>query len=122
MGDPTRIIVLERNRPGEASDPSPEKILAGIPHGRVSNQFSDASAQFHCGWWSSTPGKWRVRYAENEFCVIVDGRVRIESAAGERHEFKAGDAFVVPAGFEGTWEVLAACRKWYAIFEPRSTA
>jgi uncharacterized cupin superfamily protein len=39
--------------------------------------------------------------------------------SGERHEFKTGDAFVVPAGFEGIWEVSEPCKKWYAIYEPR---
>jgi uncharacterized cupin superfamily protein len=29
----------------------------------------------------------------------------------------AGDTFVIPAGFVGTWEVLEDCRKIYAIFE-----
>ena len=43
--------------------------------------------------------------------------VRIESIRGEKHEFRAGDAFVVPAGFEGTWEVVEPSKKWYAVFE-----
>jgi uncharacterized cupin superfamily protein len=51
--------------------------------------------------------------------VLIEGRVRIESAGGERHELKAGDAFVVPAGFEGTWEVVEPCKKWYAVFEAK---
>ena len=29
----------------------------------------------------------------------------------------AGDSFVVPSGFGGSWEVLEDCRKLYAIFE-----
>jgi uncharacterized cupin superfamily protein len=44
--------------------------------------------------------------------------VRIEGVQGTRHEFKAGDSFVVPAGFEGTWEVLEATSKLYTIFAP----
>ena len=31
-----------------------------------------------------------------------------------------GAGFVVPAGFEGTWEVLEECTKFYAIFEART--
>ena len=104
----------------EACGPAPERILDGHPVQRASNAFTDASGQFSCGRWASTRGKWRVRYSENELCVIVAGRVVIESAAGERHTFVAGDAFVVPAGFEGTWTVLEECAKFYAIFEPRA--
>jgi uncharacterized cupin superfamily protein len=33
----------------------------------------------------------------------------------------AGDSFVVPAEFEGTWEVLEPAVKLYAIFEPGAT-
>jgi len=49
---------------------------------------------------------------------MTAGRVVLESDAGERRTFVAGDAFVVPAGFSGTWEVLEDCSKIYAIFEP----
>ena len=97
MNGPPQIVVLDRLLLGESANPSPEKILAGIPRARVSNQYSDASRQFFCGIWTSTNGKWRVRYSEHEFCVILEGRLRIESAGGERHDLRAGDAFVVPA-------------------------
>jgi uncharacterized protein len=40
--------------------------------------------------------------------------------AGGRMSFGAGDAFLIPAGFTGTWEVVEDCSKIYAIFEPRS--
>ena len=120
MSNTPRIVTLDRVVQGEAANPSPENILAGIPRARVANQYTDASNQFFCGMWHSNSGKWRIRYTEHEFCVMLEGRVRIEAISGERYEFRAGDAFVVPAGFEGSWEVIEACRKWYAIFEAKS--
>ncbi len=48
---------------------------------------------------------------------MTAGKVVIESESGQRSTFVAGDAFVVPAGFSGTWEVLEDCSKIYAIFE-----
>ena len=104
----------------EKCGPPPDRILEGAPAQRAWNAFSDATDRFFCGLWSSTPGKWRVRYTENELCVITAGRVSIESAVGELQSFAAGDAFVVPAGFEGTWTVHEECTKFYAIFEPRA--
>ena len=115
-----RIVILDRHQNGEPANPSPEKILSGIPRSRLSNQYADPTQQFFCGWWSSSMGKWRVNYTEHEMCVLFEGRVRLESEDGERWEFRVGDAFVVPAGFTGTWEVIEACRKWYAIFEPKT--
>jgi uncharacterized cupin superfamily protein len=120
MSEHPKIIVLDRLLTGESANPSPEKILAGIPRARVSNQYADQTQQFFCGIWTSTTGKWRVRYTEHEFCVIIEGRVRLESLGGEKYDLRAGDACVVPAGFEGVWEVAEACKKWYAIFEPKS--
>jgi uncharacterized protein len=122
MSTTPKIVTLDRLLQGEAANPSPENILAGIPRARAANQYTDASNQFFCGTWHSSSGKWRIRYTEHEFCVMLEGRVRIEANSGERYEFRAGDAFVVPAGFEGSWEVLEACRKWYAIFEAKSAS
>jgi uncharacterized cupin superfamily protein len=112
------IIPLSGEVPVEESAPAPDRLLAGNPRQRAWNFFSDASGRFHAGRWSSTPGRWRVLYTENELCVMTAGRVVIHGSAGERLEFAAGDAFIVPAGFEGTWEVLEECTKIYAICYP----
>lgn len=121
MSEQVKVVVLDRFQTGESANPSPEKILSGIPRTRVSNQYADGTQQFLCGVWTSTSGKWRVRYTEDEFCVLFEGRVRLESIHGEKYDLKAGDAFIVPAGFEGTWEVVEPCKKWYAVFEPRAS-
>jgi uncharacterized protein len=112
------IILLNRPQEPEVSGPPIDRVLAGAPEHRLSNYFTDATQQFFAGRWSATRGKWRVRYTENELCVMTAGRVIIESVSGEQVTFGPGDAFVVPAGFEGTWEVLEDCSKIYAIFEP----
>jgi len=85
MSERPKIVVLDRLQTGESANPSPENILAGIPRTRVSNQYAEPTQQFFCGIWTSTAGKWRVRYTEHEFCVIIEGRVRIESVTGEKH-------------------------------------
>jgi len=84
-----KIVVLDRFQTGESANPSPENILAGIPRTRVSNQYAEPTQQFFCGIWTSTAGKWRVRYTEHEFCVLIEGRVRVESAAEARSLEKA---------------------------------
>jgi uncharacterized protein len=104
----------------ESTAPAPDRLLAGDPRQQVANHYSDTTQQFFSGVWSSTPGKWRIRYTESEFCCLVRGRVVLENLAGERWEFGAGAGFVVPAGFEGSWEVLEDCTKFYAIFEART--
>jgi uncharacterized cupin superfamily protein len=112
-----KIVVINESVAADVSEVASERLLGGKPVTRVSNYFSDSTQQFHTGRWSATRGKWRVSYTENELCVMTAGKVVIESASGERNTFAAGDAFVVPAGFSGTWEVLEDCSKIYAIFE-----
>jgi uncharacterized cupin superfamily protein len=115
-----QIIDFSSPLAGDSSRPAADRLLAGDPRQTVSNYFSDATGQFHSGLWSSTRGKWRIRYSESEFCCLTRGRVVLENRAGERWEFAAGQGFVVPSGFEGTWEVTEDCTKFYAIFEPRT--
>ncbi len=112
-----QIIPLSSAVAAEVSTPAPDRLLAGAPQQSVSNYFADSSGQFFAGRWSSTQGKWRVRYTENELCVMVIGSVVLTGDDGAVFSFGAGDAFIVPAGFSGTWEVLVDCTKIYAIFE-----
>ena len=117
----TAIVVLHGPVETQASEPAADRRIAGTPVMRVSNYFSDSSQQFFAGRWAATRGKWRVRYTENELCVMTAGKVVIESESGQRSSFAAGDAFVVPAGFSGTWEVLEDCSKIYAVFEEKTS-
>ena len=99
------------------SKPAAERLLAGDPEQVARNYFSDSGGRFFAGVWDSTPGRWRVRYTENEFCHLTRGRIRIEDSAGRQWTFKAGDSFVIPAGFAGTWEVIEPTAKLYVIYE-----
>ena len=49
--------------------------------------------------------------------TMAAGRSRLIAADGTVTEVQAGDEFVIPRGFEGTWEVLVCTRKSYVIFE-----
>jgi uncharacterized protein len=114
------IIDFRSSQDSEATSPAAERLVEGNPRQLITNYFSDSTQQFHSGRWSSTPGKWRIRYTESEFCCLTQGRVVLENKTGQRWEFGVGEGFVVPAGFEGTWEVIEDCTKFYALFEART--
>ena len=116
------IITFSRSVTPDVSSPDPGRLLSGSPQLTVWNHYADETQQFFAGIWEATPGSWRVRYSEHEFCHLLCGRIILTSDTGERSAFEAGDSFVVPAGFSGTWEVVESCRKLYAIFEPRATS
>ena len=114
------IVDFRKVQDGEPTTQPPDRLIEGTPRQVVSNYFSDPTQQFHSGRWSSTRGKWRIRYTESEFCCLTRGRVVLENTEGHRWEFGPGEGFVVPAGFVGTWEVVEDCTKFYALFESRT--
>jgi uncharacterized cupin superfamily protein len=115
-----QIVDFAATIEAEATTPAADRLLTGNPRQSIANYFAEATQQFFSGRWSSTPGKWRIRYSESEFCCLTRGRVALENLEGDRWEFGPGAGFVVPAGFEGTWEVIEDCTKFYAIFEART--
>ena len=111
------LVEFRNPAPAESAPVDAAKVESGAPVATVANHYSDAGARFHCGVWASTPGRWRVTYTEHEFCHLLEGRVRLVAADGTAREFRAGDAWVIPSGWRGTWETLEAARKYYAIYE-----
>jgi uncharacterized protein len=120
MASSLRIVSFKQSVEAQSSQPARERLLSGDPRVTTWNHYAEASGQFFAGIWSATPGVWRVEYREHEFCHLLSGRLRIAGHEGERYEFVAGDTFVIPAGFAGTWEVVEECRKLYAVFERAS--
>jgi uncharacterized cupin superfamily protein len=102
---------------GEASAPAAANLLAGNPRQQVWNVLSSPDGRFHAGEWASGTGAWRVNYTEYELCHILEGAVRLTDEAGAARLYRAGDTFVIPSGFRGTWEVIEPCRKLYAIYD-----
>ena len=107
------VIVSRNNTPPEVSRPDPTKVLAGDPvHTTWNVEESDG---LYCGVWQSTPGKWRIRYDEWEYCRILEGVSILTEDGGAQWTVRAGDSFVIRPGFEGTWDVLETTRKDYVI-------
>ncbi|ABZ75558.1 protein of unknown function DUF861 cupin_3 [Shewanella halifaxensis HAW-EB4] len=94
-----------------------EKVLMGDPEQELQNHYSSDCEQFHAGVWQGDIGTWKVSYSEHEYCEILAGASKVTDKNGHSITVKTGDRFVIPAGFEGTWEVLDNCRKVYVIFE-----
>ena len=103
--------------PAEHSAPAPDKVIAGNPRQQIWNAFSDPEGRFHVGRWASTEGIWRINYTEHELCHLLTGVVRLSDDSGQQRVYKAGDTFMINKGFSGTWEVVEACSKVYAIYE-----
>lgn len=107
---------------GEAAPVAAGRLLDGQPDPVAWNGYTDPTGQFFAGQWAAGPGRWRVVYEahEEEFCVLLEGEVELTDAAGAARRFRAGDAFVVPGGFQGIWHNLTPVRKHYAIMHLQS--
>ena len=105
----------------EAFSPRPDRVLSGDPQQLVWTHYIDPTGQFSAGIWQGEAGAWRVHYDphEEEFCVLLEGHMTLTADDGSAQEFRAGDAFVVPGGFEGIWENHTRVRKHYAIMALR---
>jgi uncharacterized cupin superfamily protein len=99
--------------------PAAEKILKGEPDQAVYNHYASPCGQFAAGVWEGEVGQWTVNYTEHEYCEIVQGVSVLRDQDGHAKTLRAGDRFVIPAGFKGTWEVLESCRKIYVLFEQK---
>lgn len=110
-GDVKRPIRFD---PGEPSDPVAQSTTA--------QRYLDPTGAFKAGFWSGEPGRSKVHYLKDEFCVLLAGVVRLTDKQGQVQTYRAGDTFLIPNGFKGVWEVVEPVREFYAIHTPASQA
>lgn len=97
---------------------APEKLISGNPKQTLWMHYTDASKKFFSGVWQSEVGKWRVSYTEEEYCCILEGTSVITESSSDPVIVTAGESFVIPSGFVGTWEVVTPTKKTFVIYEP----
>jgi uncharacterized cupin superfamily protein len=84
----------------------------------TSETFRSADGSLSAGTWAHAGGILHIQGDYDEVCILLAGHVRLTSVSGYTAEFKAGETFVIPKGFQGTWETVEPVRKHYVIFEP----
>jgi uncharacterized cupin superfamily protein len=93
--------------------PDAAKVLAGDP---VHTTWSlEEKGNLFSGMWQTTPGKWRVSYAEWEYVHIHAGHSILTDADGVETHLRAGDSYIIRPGFEGSWECVETTLKDYVI-------
>ena len=117
MTSPAVLRFDDAIAPGEDYLLPAEKLLSGNPKQTVHMNYTDPSGKFLTGIWRSEVGKWKVAYTEEEYCHLLAGVSVIADAAGNAVTVSAGDSFVVPRGFVGTWEVIEPTTKRFVIYE-----
>ena len=105
----------------EKGTPDPSRLISGKRLTQTWNHFEGEDGRLYSGIWESTPGKVKVSYDEWEFCHIISGEVELRKEGSRKGwRFKKGDAFIIPAGFKGTWETVKKLKKHYVILMPKA--
>ena len=97
----------------EVTRPDPARLMSGDPVHMTWN--IEASDGLFCGLWQSTPGAWRVSYAEWEYVRILSGHSVLTDDLGKSTHLRAGDSCIIRPGFSGVWAVLETTLKDYVI-------
>jgi uncharacterized protein len=103
----------------EVGQASAARLLAGQYKTKTWNHFTGEDDRLFCGIWECTPGKASLTYDEWEFCHIISGEAVLTNDQGKSWTVAEGDAFIIPAGFSGTWETIKKLRKHYVILNPK---
>jgi uncharacterized protein len=124
MENETDIIVMKTTGKGapkkDPGKPDKSKLISGTYKTNTWNHFSGEDGRLFSGIWESTPGKVMVEYAEWEFCHFIQGEAVLTRAEdGKSWRMKRGDAFIIPAGFKGTWQTVRKVKKHYVILMPK---
>ena len=93
----------------------PDRVVDGDPQHVTQLQFESPDSKLIAGTWTSTPGKWHAFTERDEFCYILSGHCRLIDADGNACDYSTGDAFLIPNGFRGYWEVLETTTKHFVI-------
>ena len=95
----------------------PEAVLSGQAKemGELLHVMGDDALTI--GVWECTPYSEILNYPgqTTEYCFVLEGKVALTNPDGSVEVFEKGDSYIVPAGFEGKFEVLETLRKIYVI-------
>ena len=95
----------------------PEAVIDGKPEEQGAVVLESADGRFIAGIWQSTPyAEAFDGYPGDEFCQVLSGKVTLTDADGNESTFVAGESYVVPKGFKGTFRVVETMRKYYAMY------
>lgn len=105
--------------PAAYDHPRPDRLVSGNPRRTTWNHFTNASGEVDAGVWACEVGSWRIAFPDNkdEFFFVTEGRCRLIDEQGHAVDAGPGQALVIPAGFQGVFEVLEPVKKHYVIVQ-----
>jgi len=117
-----RIIKLNQNPSGFgdiADELDISMFESSQPKQHTHSYYEDEALGLYIGVWDTTSMvEIAASYSCDEFMVIIDGQANIKNNKTENLEIaKAGDAFIIPKGYDCQWQQNGYLRKFYVISE-----
>ena len=115
----TRIVRFDLPLAAEPAvdQPRVDRREVGAPRRETWTLYESGPAGVSAGVWTCEPGRWRIAFGpgQHEYFHLLQGRVRLHDVQGGFTELGPGQAAVIPAGFEGSFEVLEPVRKHFVV-------
>lgn len=95
-----------------------ENVISGKPSHTIYVASEDPGGKFITKMYECSPGKFPVEpYFIDcyELAHILTGKLIVTDSDGNTQTYEAGDVFITPQGFTGTWEIVETMRKVFAI-------
>lgn len=89
--------------------------IEGTPTMKTWVQHTSLDGSVISGTWEATLGTWHAAYKFYEFVHLIEGQITITPDGSPAVTLRAGDAFVVEPGFNGTWKIEAPVKKHFCI-------
>ena len=104
---------------GTVDYPREDRRQNGCPKRETWSLYESADGQMSAGIWACEVGRWRIVFPANkeEYFFVLQGHVRLHDLQGGWTDVLAGQGAVIPAGFEGAFEVLEPVRKHFVVVD-----
>lgn len=117
-----KIVILNSNPEGfgqTADDLDAAGFTSELPVQHTHMYYSNDDLGFYVGVWDTTDMlEAGGAYSCDEFMWLLEGQVDIKNnKSGEVQTVKAGEAFVIPKGYDCQWQQTGYLRKFFVISE-----
>ncbi len=111
--DPEKLAGI--NLPAGEPFMDPEDVLDGNhrPRGEILHYGDQLIVEIYED--DPTTLRFDEPFLFDEFVTVLSGKLILTGADGLSQEFVAGDSFVVPTGFTGTWKMLGNYRELVVV-------
>ena len=105
---------------GQQQDPlEPQMFASDMPVQHTHLYYEDDESGLYIGVWDTTEMvEASGPYACDEFMWLLEGEVEIKNCkTGALEKVQAGEAFVIPKGYDCQWHQAGYLRKFFVIWE-----